>query len=83
MSENPKVFISYSHESADFEEKVLEFSNRLRSEGIDASITFMKKHLLRVGHAGWKTRSEKPTMFWCCAASLTTINFTPTKKVKA
>lgn len=38
MSENPKVFISYSHESADFEEKVLEFSNRLRSEGIDASI---------------------------------------------
>lgn len=38
MSENPKVFISYSHESTDFEEKVLEFSNRLRSEGIDASI---------------------------------------------
>lgn len=38
MSENPKVFISYSHESADFEEKVLEFSKKLRSEGIDASI---------------------------------------------
>ena len=32
MSENPKVFISYSHESADFEEKVLEFSNKLRSD---------------------------------------------------
>lgn len=38
MPENPKVFISYSHENAEYEEKVLKFSNRLRSEGIDASI---------------------------------------------
>lgn len=38
MNENPKVFISYSHQDADYENKVLDFSNRLRSEGIDASI---------------------------------------------
>ena len=38
MSTNPKVFISYSHQDAAYEYKVLEFSNKLRSEGIDASI---------------------------------------------
>lgn len=39
MSENPKVFISYSHEQdKDYEQKLLRFANKLRSEGIDASI---------------------------------------------
>lgn len=38
MSEHPKVFISYSHQDADYEKKVLYFANRLRSEGIDATI---------------------------------------------
>jgi hypothetical protein len=32
---NPKVFISYCQESVDFSDKVLHFSNKLRSEGID------------------------------------------------
>lgn len=32
MSTNPKVFISYSHQDAAYEYKVLEFSNKLRSE---------------------------------------------------
>lgn len=32
---NPKVFISYCQESIDFSDKVLKFSNKLRSEGID------------------------------------------------
>ena len=32
---NPKVFISYSQDSISFADKVLAFSNRLRSEGID------------------------------------------------
>ena len=48
MSENPKVFISYSHESTDFEEKVLEFSNRLRSEGIDANIDLYEEAPCRI-----------------------------------
>lgn len=36
QSENPIVFISYSQDSVAFADKVLAFSNRLRSEGIDA-----------------------------------------------
>ncbi|MFR4610519.1 MAG: toll/interleukin-1 receptor domain-containing protein [Anaerostipes hadrus] len=38
MSEHPKVFISYSHQNVEYENKILEFANRLRSEGIDANI---------------------------------------------
>jgi SEFIR domain/TIR domain len=34
----PKVFISYSHDSADHEELVLSFAERLRSDGVDAQI---------------------------------------------
>lgn len=34
----PKVFISYAWEDALFSEKVLEFSNKLRENGIDATI---------------------------------------------
>ena len=33
--ENPVVFISYSQDSIAFADQVLDFSNRLRSEGID------------------------------------------------
>lgn len=38
MSEHPKVFISYSHQNAEYEDRILEFANHLRSEGIDANI---------------------------------------------
>ncbi len=38
MSDNPKVFISYSHIDNDYEQKVISFANRLRKEGIDASV---------------------------------------------
>jgi len=39
MEENiPKVFISYSHDSKEFQDKILHFSNKLRKEGIDATI---------------------------------------------
>lgn len=38
MSDNPKVFISYSHQDTEYEDKVLNFANKLRSEGIDANI---------------------------------------------
>lgn len=36
MSEPPKVFISYSHDSPEHEARVLALANRLRAEGIDA-----------------------------------------------
>ena len=36
MSERaPKVFISYSHDSPEHADRVLDLSNRLRGEGID------------------------------------------------
>jgi SEFIR domain len=35
---NPKVFISYSHDSREHQDRVLELSNRLRNEGIDCSL---------------------------------------------
>jgi len=35
---NPAVFISYSHESKEHQDRVLNFSNKLRSEGIDCSL---------------------------------------------
>ncbi|MGD0128556.1 MAG: FxSxx-COOH system tetratricopeptide repeat protein [Terriglobia bacterium] len=38
MSEAPKVFISYTHDSVEHMDRVLALSNRLRSEGIDCSI---------------------------------------------
>lgn len=38
METNPKVFISYSHQDEQYEAKVLQFTNRLRRDGIDADI---------------------------------------------
>lgn len=38
LNDNPKVFISYSHQDAVYENKVLEYTNKLRSEGIDANV---------------------------------------------
>ena len=36
--EPPKVFISYSHDSTEHAERVLELSNRLRRDGVDCMI---------------------------------------------
>lgn len=38
MTEAPRVFISYSHDSAGHKLRVLELANRLRREGIDARL---------------------------------------------
>lgn len=35
---NPKVFISYSHDSKEHQDRVLELSNTLRNEGIDCTL---------------------------------------------
>ena len=34
----PRVFISYSHDSIEHQDRVLEFTHRLRVGGIDASL---------------------------------------------
>lgn len=38
MADNPRVFISYSHKSREYEDSVLALANRLRADGIDAMI---------------------------------------------
>ncbi|MGB4659999.1 MAG: SEFIR domain-containing protein [Mobilitalea sp.] len=38
MQENPRVFVSYSHQNAEKDNVILEFTNNLRLEGIDANI---------------------------------------------
>lgn len=35
----PKVFISYSHDTVAYQERVLDLADRLRSDGIDAELT--------------------------------------------
>jgi SEFIR domain len=37
-SESPKVFISYSHDSPEHEQRVLELAERLRADGINCTI---------------------------------------------
>jgi SEFIR domain len=37
-SEPPKVLISYSHDSPEHAQHVLELANRLRADGIDCTI---------------------------------------------
>lgn len=49
MSDNPRVFISYSHQDVDYENKILEFANKLRSEGIDANVDLYEE----VPPEGW------------------------------
>ena len=38
MKESPTVFISYSHDSKEHQDRVLELSNKFRSQGIDCSL---------------------------------------------
>lgn len=50
MNNNPKEFISFSHDNLVFENKILEFANRLCLEGIDANVErgiLMKKKKVR------------------------------------
>ena len=44
---NPIVFISYSQDSASLADKVLELSNKLRSEGIDTILDQYEVQLSR------------------------------------
>lgn len=82
MNENPKVFISYSHQDTVYENKVLEFSNKLRSEGIDASIDLYEEAPSEGGLVGWKIKSENQIMFWCCVVNHIMKSSIRMKKVK-
>lgn len=38
MGAPPKVFISYSHDTVEHQERVLDLADRLRADGIDAEV---------------------------------------------
>ena len=40
IENNPTVFISYSHDNASHIDKALQFSNKLRHEGIDCILDY-------------------------------------------
>jgi hypothetical protein len=54
----PKVFISYTHDSNEHADRVLDLANRLRRDGIDADVD---QYIIilrpKAGRAGWKTES--------------------------
>ncbi len=51
----PKVFISYSHDSDEHRQRVLELSNRLRREGVDC---FIDQYVNGFPPEGWKRWME-------------------------
>src|ERR1700680_4754460 len=51
----PKVLISYSHDSPEHEQRVLELSNRLRGDGIDCTID----QYVVVPEEGWTLWMER------------------------
>jgi len=60
LMEKIKVFISYSHDSEEHRQRVLEFSDQLRDDGVDCwldqYINGATVLLLKVGSAGWSDR---------------------------
>ncbi|MCP3964217.1 MAG: hypothetical protein GY719_40825 [bacterium] len=58
----PRVFLSYTHDSPEHVERVLGLANRLRGEGVDANLDQSRRRRRRVGCAGWRTRSRRPTL---------------------
>jgi len=54
MSEYINAFISYSHQDGDYEKRILEFTNQLRSEGIDANVDLYEE----APAEGWQRWTE-------------------------
>jgi hypothetical protein len=54
-SEYPKIFISYSHDSAEHVQRVLTLANRLREDGIDCMID----QYVVVPEEGWRFWTER------------------------
>jgi hypothetical protein len=53
---NPSVLVSYSHDSLEHEQRVLEFCNRLRARGVDA---FLDQFLPGAPGEGWPLWMER------------------------
>ena len=61
-SSHPQVFISYSHDSPEHQRRVLELSERLRADGIDAGSISTPPGPARAGRGGWKGNCGKPVL---------------------
>ena len=59
----PKAFISYSHDSIQSEDRVLNMANRLREEGIDAMIDQYLEGGPRTGIARWTEQQIRDSNF--------------------
>ena len=58
------VFITYSHESPEHRHRVLALAERLRKDGVDASlINTQREHQQEVGPVGWRTNWIGPSSF--------------------
>jgi len=55
-SDHPKVFISYSHDSREHKDRVLELSDRLRDDGIDCHLDQYEESPAEGWPGGWLTR---------------------------
>ena len=61
-SEHPKVFISYSHDSDEHIDRVVDLSNRLRENGIDCQIDQYEESPPE-GWPRWMTKQIKGARF--------------------
>lgn len=79
---HPRVFISYCHTDEIYEQKMFEFANKLRKNGIVPISIYLKNVLLKDGHIGWKSRFATQILCLSYVARLTPKNFMPiTEKV--
>jgi hypothetical protein len=57
----PRVFISYSHDTFEHQERVLGLADRLRADRIDAEVDQYMPRRRMVGRSGASDRSTPPT----------------------
>jgi hypothetical protein len=62
QSKHPKVFISFSHDSTEHQDKVLLLANRLRQDGIDALVD-QYAHAPPMGWPMWPDREIRKADF--------------------
>ncbi len=70
MSTHPKIFISYSHDSKDHSERVLQLANKLRADGVDA-ILDQYELAPAMGWARWMLQQVEASDFVLVVASPT------------
>lgn len=75
MSESPRVFISYSHQDSEYENRILDFTNKLRAEGIDANVDLYEESPADGWPRWMENQIQEATYVLVFAANLTTTSF--------